>query len=224
MEHRSLALIKRVGTGLSIIIFPIMLLFGFILHPNIFSFKLITDATEWAAEWRGNFLFHFGHLLVLFVVPLVIATSVRFMLLLQGRGAWYGFIGGILGVFGAFMLAVDKGALTLVLTAFQTLPDEQFVSITPALQALLDKAGWLWITWLFALLPVGVVLQTIGLIREKIIPKWQGVVIIIGLLLLINPDIEIISSAGATLMCIGFIPIGARELNGTLEQSKDKPT
>jgi hypothetical protein len=87
----------------------------------------------------------------------------------------------------------------------------------PALQTLLDKAGWLWIVWLFLLLQIGFILQTIGLIKEKLVPKWQGVFIIVGLLLLINPDIEIISTAGAILMCIGFIPIGIRELNGTFK-------
>lgn len=217
MVDAKLKSVKRTGTGLSIIVFPIMLLLGFVSHPNFFSFGIITDAAEWAEEWRGNFLFHFGHLLVLFAVPFIIVTSVRFMSLLKGRGAWYGFIGGVLGVFGAFMLAVDKGSLCLVLTAFQTLPDAQFMGITPALQSLLDKAGWLWIVWLFLLLQVGFIIQAVGLIKEKLIPKWQGVFIIIGLLALINPDIEIISSVGAILMCIGFIPIGVRELKGTLE-------
>jgi len=217
MENRQIASAKRVGTGLSIVIFPIMLLLGFISHPNIFSFEIITDAEKWAEEWRGNFLFHFGHLLVLFAVPLIIVSSIRFMSLLKGRGEWYGFIGGVLGVFGAFMLAVDKGSLTFVLTAFQTIPDDQFIGIFPALQALLDKAGWLWIVWLFLLLPIGFILQTIGLMKENIIPKWQGVSIIVGLLLLINPDIEIISTVGATLMCIGLISIGIWELKGTLK-------
>ena len=216
MKIQKLEFAKRIGSGLAIIIFPIMLLLGFILHPNFFSLGMVANVTEWAEEWRGIFLFHFGHLLVLFAVPLIIAASVRFMALLRDRGAWLGFIGGVLGVFGAFMLAVDKGALTLVLTAFQTLPDEQFNNITPALQTILDRAGWLWITWLYALLIPGFILQTFGLIREKIIPTWQGVLIIIGLLLLLNPDIEIISSTGAILMCIGFIPIGVRELKGTL--------
>jgi hypothetical protein len=197
-----------------------MLLLGFFSHPNLFSFNIITNATEWSEEWRGNFLFHFGHLLVLFAVPFIIVASVHFMSLLKGRGAWYGFIGGILAVFGACMLAVDKGALTLGLTAFQTVADEQFINILPALQALLDKAGWLSIVWLFLLLPLGFILQIIGLMKEQIIPKWQGVTIIIGLLLLINPDIEIISTVGAILMCIGLIPIGIRELKRTLEQAK----
>lgn len=216
MDKSHVALIKQKGTGLSIIFFPVMLLLGFVSHPNILSFEIITDASRWAKEWRGNFLFHVGHLLVLFAVPLIIVSSIRFMTILKGSGEWFGFIGGVLGVFGAFMLAVDKGALTLVLTAFQEIPDDQFAGILPALQALLDKEGWLWIVWLFLLLPIGFILQTIGLMKENIIPKWQGISIVVGLLLLINPDIEIISSVGATLMCIGLIPIGIRELTGRL--------
>lgn len=209
---------KSLGGGISIILFPIMLLLGFVTHPNILSFEMIANVDDWAAEWRGNFMFHFGHLLVMFAVPPIIVAAVRFMSLLTGAGAWYGFFGAILGVFGAFMLAVDKGALTLVLSAFQTIPDAQFDGIKPALQALLDRAGWLWITWGFIALPVGFVLLTIGLMKENIIPTWQGVVIIAGLVFLINPDIEIISSAGALLMSIGFIPIGIREIRGTLAQ------
>lgn len=204
--------IKQTGVGLSIILFPLMLLLGFITHPNIFSFEIITEATVWADEWRGVFMFHFGHLLVLFAVPLIIVASIHFLSLLKGKGEWYGFFGAVLGVFGAFMLAVDKGSLTLVLSAFQTIPDEKFDGILPALQSLLDRDGWLWITWLFLALPVGFIIQTVGLLIENIIPKWQGISIIVGLFLLINPDIEIISTIGAILMCAGFIPIGLNVL------------
>ncbi len=140
------------------------------------------------------------------------------MTLLNDRGELLGYVGGVLAVFGACMLAVDKGALTLVLTAFQILPDQEFSNIYPALQALLDKAGWLWMTWLFLLLPIGFIIQVTGLIRENVIPRWQGLIIILGLLLLINPDIEIISATGAVLMCIGLIPIGVREITDTLRR------
>jgi hypothetical protein len=63
---------------------------------------------------------------------------------------------------------------------------------------------------------LGFILQTVGLIKEAVIPKWQGAAIILGLLLLINPDIEIISAIGAFLICLGFIPIGVRDLKGLL--------
>lgn len=208
--------IKRLGSGLAIIAFPIMLLVGFVTHPNIFSFAMITDASEWANEWRGNFMFHFGHLLVLFAVPLIIAASVRLMSVPKARGRWLAFWGGVLSVFGAFMLAVDKGALTLVLSAFQEIPDPQFQAATPAFQALLDRGGWLWITWGFVALPVGFALIMFGLWRAEIVPRWQALCVIIGLALLINPDIEIISSIGAALMCAGLVPLGLRELLGRL--------
>jgi hypothetical protein len=193
-----------------------MLLCGFLLHPNLLSFELVTDAEVWATEFRGNFLFHFGHLIVLFTVPLVIVVGVRCMRTTTGRGAWLVFIGGVAGIFGAFILAVDKGALTLVLSAFDTLPDAEFEGIYPALQVLLDRGGWLWVVQLLIFLPLGFSLQAIGLARAGAIGKPQAAIIVIGLLLLLAGDIEVITSVGAVLMCIGYIPMGLRELRGQL--------
>ena len=207
--------LKRLGTGLCIILFPMMLLFGFLSQLNILSFEVAKDVGELdggvarqprvsrrpsggalcrAADHRCRVAVH------------VAAARARCLVWVCRRC--------FLGVFGAFMLAVDKGALTLVLTAFQTVPDGQFDGIVPALQTLLDRAGWLWVTWTFVTLPLGVVLQMIGLLKEQIIPRWQGISIIAGLILLINPDIEIISSVGALLMCAGLVPIGTREIRG----------
>ncbi len=212
--QRALATVKRVGTGLSIILFPIMLLVGFATHPNIFSFEIVTDVETWIAEWRGNFMFHAGHLLVMLAVPFIIVACLHLMSLLKNAGAWLGLMGATLGIFGAFMLAVDKGALTFVLTAFNDISDAEFEKISPALEAIFNREGWLWITWGFVALPMGFTVLAIGLIKEKIIPKWQGVCMIAGLLLLINPDIEIVSSAGALLLCAAFIPIGLRVIKG----------
>lgn len=216
----SVSAAQRIGTGVSMILFPLMLFAGFVTHPNILSFEMVTDIDAWTEEWRRNFLFHFGHLLIMISIPFIIFTLVRFMALLRGGGAWLGLIGGVLGIFGAFMLAVDKGALTLTLTAFQEVPEAQFDGIRPALQAMLDRAGWLWITWGYIALPIGTVIQTIGLLREGLIPRWQGSPIIIGLILLMNPDIEIISSVGAFLMCVGFLPMGLREIAFGLERTR----
>lgn len=62
----------------------------------------------------------------------------------------------------------------------------------------------------FSTLPIGFIVLAVGMILQSAVPKWQGICMIAGLLLLLNPDIEIISSAGALLMCLGFIPMGVR--------------
>ena len=206
--------VEHIASGISIVVFPIMLLLGFLGHPNFLSLETVSEIDPWIAEWRGSFMFHFGHLFVMFAVPLILIATFRFMSLLSGPGAWYGLIGGLLSVLGASMLAVDKGALTLTLTAFQTLPDLEFAEIRPALQALQNRDGLLWITWSYALLPIGSIVQAIGMVRESVVAKWQGVLIISGLALLLNPDIEIISATGALLMFIGYWPLGLRELRG----------
>lgn len=138
------------------------------------------------------------------------------MQLATGRGAWLGLVGGILGMFGAFVLAVDKGALTLVLTAIDTLPDADLESSYPALQALLDREGWLWLVSFLPLLSLGFAALTVGLAQARVIGKGQTAVIVIGLLLLINPDIEIISTVGTVMLCMGYIPMGILELRGQL--------
>jgi hypothetical protein len=193
-----------------------MLLIGFLLHPNIMSLELVTEAEVWADEFRGNFLFHFGHLLVLFTAPLAMIVGARCMQFATGKGAWLIFSGGVLGIFGAFILAVDKGALTLVLTAFDTLPDSAFEQTYPAFQTLLDRAGWLWIVQLLALLPLGFILQAVGLAQAGVISKGRAALIALGMATLFAGDIEIITSAGAVLMCVGYIPMGFRELHGKL--------
>jgi hypothetical protein len=209
--------VQRIGAGLSFIVFPLMLLAGFLLHPNFFSLELVTDAEVWASEFRGNLPFHLGHLIVLFTVPLIIVVGVRCMRVTSGPGAWPIFIGGVAGIFGAFILAVDKGSLTLVLTAFDTLPDAEFSRLYPALQVLLDRGGWLWLVQLLLFLPLGFAIQAVGLARAGLISKPQATAIVIGLLLLLAGDIEVITSVGAALMCAGYIPMGVRELRGELE-------
>ena len=101
------------------------------------------------------------------------------------------------------MLAIDKGALCLVLSAFDTLPEDQFAAFVPYLQVIVDRTGLLFIVYLLPLLPFGAIIQAIGLMREGRIASWQGAAIIVGLLLLNNPDIEIFSSIGAALMTAG---------------------
>ena len=48
-----------------------------------------------------------------------------------GNAAWAGFVGGTLAVVGALMLAADKGALCLTMSALETVPEGDFAGMIP---------------------------------------------------------------------------------------------
>lgn len=208
--------VERKGLAFSLILFPIMLLIGFLMHPHLEQMKMMFTAQDLVERFHNNPYYHIGHLIVMFAVPFIIVSMIGIMNRLQSSGKNWGFWGCIIGVFGAFILAVDKGALCLVLSAFDTLPETDFIKISPFLQVIVDKAGLLKVCYLLPLLPIGAIIQGIGLIKERHIKKGQGMLMIIGLLLLNNPDIELISAIGTLLMCFGYFPIGIKVLRNLL--------
>lgn len=204
--------IKKISFALSIIVYPLMLFIGFVTHPNLLAMVPLQTVEQLVNRFHNNSIYHIGHLIVTFSVPVLIIYFIGVMNLLQGKGKVLGFWGCSIGVFGAFILAVDKGALCLTMSAFDTLSEAQFKAFVPFLQVIVSKEGLLFIVWLLFALVIGGVMQIIGLLREKVIQKWQGVFIICGLVLLLNPDIELISSIGSALMCIAYLPWGIKEL------------
>jgi hypothetical protein len=209
--------IKTKGFGVSLIAFPIMLLAGFLMHPNLLKLEALQTVEQLVGRFHNQPIYHIGHLIVMFAVPVIMIALISIMNVLKGSGKQLGFWGGIIGLFGAFILAVDKGALCLVLSAFDTLQEDQFQQFVPFLSVIVNKEGLLWVVWLLPLLPVGASIQALGLFKEGFISRWQTVCLITGLLLLNNPDIELISATGALLICAGYIPWGVRILQGRMK-------
>lgn len=203
--------------GLSLIVFPLMLLTGFLMHPNILSFSVTESADGLIAQFHHQWKYHVGHLIVFAAVPFIIASLVYLTGLPLQRGRAWVFFGGLVGVLGAVILAGDKGALCIVLSAFDKLPEKDFSSITPALGAIVARKGLLAIFYLLPLLPLGAAAQFVGLIMDGRINPVTGIAAIVGLLLLNNPDIELISSVGSLLMCLGYIPLGISVFRGVLK-------
>jgi hypothetical protein len=208
MSERTSSIVAGVAT----IAFPVLLLVGFALHPHLFEPRMTLSAEDLAIKFRGQAAFHVGHLLVFAAVPFIILHFAYVQGLLTGRGRAWGFWGGIIGIVGAVILAGDKGALCIVLSAFDSLPDADFAAIRPALQAIVERRGELALFWALPLLPIGAIVQAIGMMREGAMTRAAGVLAIVGLALLNNPDIDIVSSAGALLMCCSYIPLGVRML------------
>ena len=210
MKNQRLESVKRVSSGLSFIAFPIIFIILFASHPDLFNISMVHDVNIRIEEFHGNDLLHFMHFLMIVCVPLMIVVALKLMGLLKGRGAWLGFIGCVMVVLGGIILTVDKTALCLVPSAFDTLTEAQFEQLVPGIEALFAYKGYLFIIWLLPLLPLGFVLQGIGLYISRLIPRWQSIIIIIGALLLANPDIDLISLVGSIIVAIGLIPLGVQ--------------
>ena len=217
MKNQRLELVKRGGAGLALIAFPIIFVVLFASHPDLFNISMVHDVNVRIKDFHGNDLLHFMHFVMLLCVPILIVVALKLMGLLKGHGAWLGFIGCVMAVCGAVILAVDKTALCLVPSAFDTLPEAQFAQLVPGIEALFNYKGYLFIIWLLPLLPLGFVVQGIGLFISRVIPRWQSILIIMGSLLLANPDIDLISLTGSIIMAIGMIPLGVQIIKGGLE-------
>jgi hypothetical protein len=144
----------------------------------------------------------------------LIVVALHFMKLLEhSTNAWAGFVGALVAILGAIMLAANKGALCLTMSAFDTLPENVFAQIMPGVLAMFTKQGWLVLLWGIVFLPIGFAIQAIALIKTNTIPLWQGILFLIGVLLVGTPDgLEVINLSAAILMAVALIPYGLQSI------------
>jgi hypothetical protein len=202
-----------VGTGLCFIIFPLVFVFAFAVHPGLLHPHLLgPEGLILRAHDAG--LLQFGHVLVTLSTALLVVVAVHFMRLLERTSwAWAGLAGAAVGVLGAIFLAVDKGALCLTMTALDTVPAGKFAAMMPGLLAMYSHKGWLVLLWGIVLLPIGFAILAIGLFKTRALPRWQSALFLAGVLLVAFPDgAEIINLTASILMAAALVPYGVRML------------
>jgi hypothetical protein len=211
MENQIQETAKRVGKGLAFILYPLFSGIAFVAHPNLLSLEIGGEVSSKIAEFHNNGFMHFGHFMMLLGVPLLIVASLKLMDLLKDRGSWLGFIGCVMAVFGAVLLAVDKTALCLVMSAFDTLPEAEYGQLLPGIEALFQFKGYLAILYLLPLLPVGFLVQGIGLYVARAIPRWQSAALIVAMLgmgVSAAVDIDLFGLVATVILAISFVPVG----------------
>lgn len=209
----SLSEFKRVGTGLCFILFPLIFVFAFAVHPGLFHPHFLTS-NELIARARGAGLLQFAHALVTLNTALLVVAAIHFMRVLrQGSGAWAGFVGAALAVLGSLSLAADKGALCLTMSSFDGLTDAEFAGMMPGLVAMFSKRGWMVLLWGILLLPVGFGVQAIALLKYSSLPRWQSLLFLLGVLLIATPDgVELVNLTAAVLMSVALVPYGIKQV------------
>lgn len=213
-ENMFLNQTKRTGVGLVFIIFPLLFIFAFAVHPDLLQPRLL-GPEEIILRAHGNGLLQFGHVLVTLSTALLIVVALHFMKLLEhSTSAWAGFVGASVAILGAIILAADKGALCLTMSAFDTLTEKVFAQIMPGVLAMFTKQGWLVLLWGIVFLPIGFAIQAIALLKTDTFPRWQSLLFLIGVLLVATPDgLEIINLSASIIMAIALIPYGIQAIN-----------
>ncbi len=215
MDHSLISQVQHIGTGLAFILFPLIFVFAFSHHPGLLKPRLLQPEGI-IQRARGNKWLQFAHSLVLLGTAPLVVMAIHFMnLLSQGSAAWAGLAGAVLAVLGAILLAADKGALCLTMSALDTLPEEKFLAMMPGLLAMFSKKGWMILLWGILLLPAGFALQAVGLLQVSALPHWQTALFLIGVLLVGTPDgLEIVNLSASVLMAVALVPYGL-QLIGT---------
>ena len=209
MNQSLVSQIQQIGIGAAFILFPLIFIFAFSVHPGLLRPRLLKPE-ELIRRARRNKLLQFAHSLVLLSTALLIVMAFHFMKILsQGSAAWAGLIGAALAVLGAILLAADKGALCLTMSALDTVSEEKFSAMMPGLLAMFSKKGWMILLWGILFLPVGFAIQSVGLLQVSALPAWQSALFLIGVLLVGIPDgLEIINLSASILMATALIPYG----------------
>lgn len=217
MHTNLLSQLQQIGTGAAFIIFPLVFVFAFAAHPRLFKPRLLGPEAIMLRA-RGHKRLQWGHGLVTLNTALLVVAALHFMRILSGgRGAWAGFAGAIPAVLGAIILAADKGALCLTMSALDTVSNEEFSAAMPGLRAIFAKKGWMKLVWGIVLLPAGFAIQSVGLLQAQALPRGESILFLIGVLFVGTPDgLEIINLGASLLMSAALVPYGIRLIAAAL--------
>ena len=192
-----------------------MFVFAFSLHPGLLHPHVLGPEGLILRAHDADLL-QFGHVLVTLSTALLVVVAVHFMRLLDRTSwAWAGLVGGAVGILGTVILAADKGALCLTMSALDTLPPDEFAQMMPGLLAMFSLKGWMVLLSGMALLPLGFAILGVALYKTRTIPRWQSACFLAGVLLVAFPDgAEIINLTASILMAVALVPYGMRMLTG----------
>ena len=188
---------------------PLLLLVGFVVHPPepYNGAQMLEVLANDAARWNA------AHILFTLSMVLSIPATLGLMDLLERRGgARFGLIGGALVLVGVVFLTLYIG-IDLAISAIASIPVEQHARMEPAMQALIDFNGPLPVVFVGLSLNLGLFVLAAGLISTRVVPRWKSVAIEVAAVVSVgglfnNP----VGAIGAVVLLVGLGFIGLRVL------------
>jgi ABC-type uncharacterized transport system permease subunit len=79
-------MVKRLGAGLAFILFPLLFIFAFAVHPGLLTPRLL-GPQELILRAHQNSLLQFAHVLVTLSTVLLVVIALHFMQVLERKSA-----------------------------------------------------------------------------------------------------------------------------------------
>ena len=180
------------------------------MHPDPFQTALPGSGQDLIAHFNNQPLLHWAHLIEFLCAPLLMVIAVHFYGQLSSEQPKLSLLALMVAGMGTFMLAGNKAALCLTLSAFDTLDDAALQALVPGLEVIANRTAHMAILWGIPMLPLGFFLFSVALLRSKTTPKWIAGFTAVGTLMLANPEIQIVNTIASAFLAAGLVPYGLR--------------
>lgn len=216
-NQKAVGLVKKIS-GISLILFPLILMVAFGMHydnlADFFTFDLRyvpNSAQGFMNTLTGpnrDRLFTTPHMLAYFSVPFLIISALYMGYIIFPKKPLLAISGVLITLIGSVFLS-GVFASWLSFAAVGNVAPDQVAGAIPVLAALTEMQGPMALmTYMSALSLVGLMMLASGLYSSQIVPKWSASLILIGnLLILLFMDLDNWMFIGALLILIGALPL-----------------
>ena len=216
--------------GISLILFPLILMVAFAMHfqsiSEFFIFKL--KYMQGPVESTVNMLMGSDaarryinpHLIAYFSVPFMVFASLALGYVLFKKKPWFALIGTLTTLVGSVFIS-GVFAAWLSFSAIGNMSVNQFDGAVSAFRELTTMQGPLAMTtYLSVLSLLGFLVLAVGLFQSRIVPKWSASLIFIGnLMIIVFMDLDNWMLIGALLMLIGIMPVSKSLFRESLQNN-----
>lgn len=198
--------LERQLVAVAILGFAVLFALAQYLHPAPFSGNEPHDGAAYLAAFHHQPLLHLAHFMEFICGSLLIVTAGHLYGFTKARFPNWALIMFIAAGTGAIMLIGNKAAICLTASAFDTLSEPELLALVPGLDVIIGRQGYLAVLALLPLLPVGFAGFGVLAWLSRTTSRWTAAGMFIGSALLVNPGIQALNTAGATVLAIALVP------------------
>ena len=214
---------RKMVAGVCMIGAPLLLVIGFIVHPETKS-----DVGDQLAVIAGNMdAWYAAHLIVAVALVLAVPAVLGLMHMLREREVAYGHLGGGLAIVGLLAITAIVAIEGFVGWQAGAASGEDAAAMTALFERVTETTGIVIPVFVMSFaFTVGMLFLAAGLYRARAVPSWTAAMLGIGSIALAVgsaiPD-DVVSIIGAAVLLVGFGQVGRMVLTESDEDWEHTP-